>query len=148
MTSPEHADLLRATVRIVAAYVSKNTLSVDQVAPVIRDIHSSLHGMGASAPEPSPTPAVPIRRSVKNDVVVCLECGKAMKMLKRHLNVEHGLSIPEYKAKWGLSPDHPVVAPAYAQERSDTAKRNGLGRTATPRRSASKGRRKGAAPAT
>lgn len=129
MTSMQTDDLLRATIRIAAAYLSRSAVSTDQLASVIRDIHDSLRTMGTAVPEPSaPTPAVPIRRSIKADAVICLECGKPMKMLKRHLGVEHSLSVPEYKARWRLPADYPVVAPAYAQRRSEFAKQIGLGR--------------------
>jgi predicted transcriptional regulator len=129
-------DLLSATARIAAAYLSKNAIAPDQLAPVLRDIHSGLVGLGQPKVEEAPaTPAVPVRRSVKDDVVICLECGKPMRMLKRHLSAEHGLSVHEYKAKWSLGPDYPVVAPAYAKARSETAKRLGLGRKLSARRS-------------
>lgn len=134
-------DLLQATVRISSAYLSKNSVASDQLGTVIRDVHGSLQALGNEKPEPAPAaPAVSIRRSVKNDAVTCLECGKPLKMLKRHLRVDHDLSVPEYKAKWGLSVDHPMVAPDYAQQRSEAAKRIGLGRKPTekrPRRKAS-----------
>ena len=136
MQSKPADDLLSATARIAAAYLSKNAIAPDQLAPVLRDIHTGLVGLGQpKVEEATATPAVPVRRSVKDDVVFCLECGKPMRMLKRHLSAEHGLSVPEYKAKWTLGPDYPVVAPAYAQARSEAAKRIGLGRKPSARRS-------------
>ena len=86
----------------------------------------------------APAPAVSIRRSVRPDAVICLECGKEMKVLRRHLRLEHGLSLPEYKAKWRLPTDHPVVAPDYARQRSEWAKSFGLGLRATSKRSRKK----------
>lgn len=122
-------DLMRPTVRIATAYLSKNAIPTDQLPSVIRDIHGALLNAGRPLSEPTePMPAVAIRRSVRNDAVTCLECGRPMKMLKRHLRVDHGLSVPDYKAKWRLPADYPMVAPDYALIRSEAAKRIGLGR--------------------
>lgn len=130
------SDLLQATVRISSAYLSRNAVAADQLGSVIRDVHGSLQTMGSEKPEQAPAaPAVSIRRSVKNDAVTCLECGKPLKMLKRHIRVDHDLAVPEYKAKWGLPADYPMVAPDYAQQRSEFAKQIGLGRKPAKKRS-------------
>jgi predicted transcriptional regulator len=123
-------ELLRMTSEVTAAYVSNNSLAAAQLPEIIRTIHASLVGLqsaGASA-EP-PTPAVPIKKSVHDDYIVCLEDGKKLKMLKRHLRTAYGLTPEEYRQKWGLAPDYPMVAPNYAAQRSAFAKKIGLGRT-------------------
>src|SRR5215470_1830883 len=132
--SPE--DLLRMTSEVAAAYVSNNSLTAAQLPEVIRTIHASLAGLqgGAGTSEPL-TPAVPIKKSVHDDYIVCLEDGKKLKMLKRHLRTAYGLTPEEYRHKWGLPADYPMVAPNYAAQRSAFAKKIGLGRTG--------GRRKG-----
>ncbi len=122
----DHAELLARTTEIVAAHVSRNTVPVDQVPTLINDIHQTLAGLGAE--EPDLTPAVPIKRSVRKATIVCLECGKVGKMLKRHLSTSHGLGVKEYRARWGLPADYPMVAPNYAAKRSELAKKIGLGR--------------------
>ncbi|MFN8719798.1 MAG: MucR family transcriptional regulator [Rhodospirillales bacterium] len=124
--------LLRLTAEIVAAYVSKNPLPAQQIPEVISTVYSSLTGLN-SAPKPvaaePPKPAVPIRKSVTPEYIVCLEDGKKLKMLKRHLRSTYGMTPDEYRAKWGLPADYPMVAPNYAAQRSDFAKKIGLGRT-------------------
>ena len=118
---------------IVSSYVGKNSITVDQIGPLIATVHRTLSSLGTNAPaSPAPeeklTPAVPIRRSVQPDYVVCLECGFRAQTLRRHLRVEHGLSIDKYRARWNLRPDHPVIAPAYSQRHAAVAKEIGLGR--------------------
>jgi predicted transcriptional regulator len=131
--SPE--DLLRMTSEVAAAYVSNNPLAAAQLPEVIRTIHASLAGLqsGAGSAEPL-TPAVPVKKSVHDDYIVCLEDGKKLKMLKRHLRTAYGLTPEDYRQKWGLPADYPMVAPNYAAQRSAFAKKIGLGRTGGKRR--------------
>jgi predicted transcriptional regulator len=119
--------------RIVSSYVRHHQVEPGQLTELIVEVHRALAGLGhAAAPAPVPQPAVPIRRSVQQDYVVCLECGFRAQMLRRHLQVQHGLSVDEYRARWNLRSDHPVIAPAYSQRRSETAKKLGLGRRPVP----------------
>jgi len=128
--------LLRMTSEVAAAYVSNHSLSAAQLPDIIRSIHASLVGLsGGVAAAASLTPAVPIKKSLHNDYIICLEDGKKLKMLKRHLRTSFGLTPDEYRHKWGLAPDYPMVAPNYAAQRSAFAKKIGLGRSG--------GRRKG-----
>jgi predicted transcriptional regulator len=122
--------LITLTSDIVAAHVSNNSVSVEDVPALIQNIYgalASLGGDGGSAAA-APEPAVSVRSSVKREHIVCLEDGKKMKMLKRHLMTDHGLTPNEYRARWGLPSDYPMVAPAYAEKRRDLAKKIGLGR--------------------
>src|ERR1700748_478908 len=126
-------ELLRMTADVVAAYVSNNTLPTAQLAEVINAVYNSLkslEGQPAEAPPEPLKPAVPVRKSVNPDFLICLEDGKKLKMLKRHLRSTYNLTPDEYRAKWGLPPDYPMVAPNYAQQRSAFAKEIGLGRKA------------------
>lgn len=122
--------LITLTSDIVAAHVSNNSVAVEDVPSLIANVYGALSGLGNTAPveEEKPEPAVSIRSSVKPDHVVCLECGKKMKMLKRHLSTDHGLTTDEYRARWGLNSDYPLVAPNYAKTRRELAKKIGLGR--------------------
>ena len=122
--------LITLTSDIVAAHVSNNTLSVDEVPTLISTVYGALSGLGGSAPveEARPEPAVSVRASVKRDHLVCLEDGKKMKMLKRHLMTEHGMTPDDYRQRWGLAADYPMVAPDYAETRRDLAVKIGLGR--------------------
>jgi predicted transcriptional regulator len=116
---------------IVRSYVAKNSIGIDQIGPLISTVHRTLSGLGGGEPAPAPqpqTPAVPIRRSVQPDYVVCLECGFSAKTLRRHLRMQHGLDVAAYRARWNLKPDHPVTAPAYSTTRSAMARQLGLGR--------------------
>jgi len=120
--------------RIVQSYVRKNSVAVDQLASLISTVHGALRGAG-TAPSPIAevlTPAVPIRRSAQQDHVVCLECGFRAQTLRRHLRIRHGLDVAAYRARWKLSPDHPVTAPAYSERRAAMAKQLGLGRRPVP----------------
>lgn len=128
-------DLLRMTSEVAAAYVSNNSLSAAQLPEVIRTIHASLAGLhtGAGSSEPL-APAVPVKKSVHDEYIVCLEDGKKLKMLKRHLRTAYGLTPDEYRKKWGLPADYPMVAPNYAAQRSAFAKKIGLGRTGGKRK--------------
>lgn len=131
--------LITLTSDIVAAHVSNNNVGVDEVPTLIQNVYGALSGLGAAQQEEArPEPAVSIRASVKADHLVCLEDGKKMKMLKRHLMTDHGLTPAEYRARWGLAADYPMVAPDYAEKRRTLAKQIGLGRKPGQRR----GRRK------
>ena len=127
-------DVLRMAVDVVAAYVSNNKMPAGGVPEVINTIFESLSAADAAAAggrtEPQ-KPAVPIRRSVTPDFIVCLEDGKKLKMLKRHLRNSFDMTPGEYRAKWNLPPDYPMVAPNYAKWRSEFAKKIGLGRKTT-----------------
>jgi predicted transcriptional regulator len=127
----QEADLLDMTTAIVSSYVSRNDLSPSGVADLIRAVHGSLAGLGEPEPErpaEKQKPAVPVSRSVADDYIVCLEDGKKLKMLKRYLRTNFGLSPEEYRKKWNLPADYPMVAPNYAKRRSEFAKSIGLGR--------------------
>jgi predicted transcriptional regulator len=118
---------------IVRGYVGKNPVGVDQIGGLIATVHRTLSGLGTNAPAPATaaerlTPAVPIRRSVQPDHVVCLECGFRGQMLRRHLRVVHELDPAAYRTRWKLSGHHPITAPAYSGRRSAMAKQIGLGR--------------------
>src|SRR5262249_2827248 len=129
MPDAEQASLERDTAEIVAAYVSHHQLTAEQLGSLIRNVHMALSNLGHPAEEPvERIPAVPIRRSVQRDYVVCLECGWRGKVLRRHLGSAHELSPAEYRQRWSLSREHLLTAPAYAEARSGLAKRLGLGR--------------------
>ena len=131
--------LITLTSDIVAAHVSNNSVAVDELPALIKNVYGALSGLGAAAQEEArPEPAVSIRASVKPDHLVCLEDGKKMKMLTRPLMTDHGLTPGEYRARWGLPADDPMVAPEYAEKRRTLAKQIGLGRKPGQRR----GRRK------
>jgi predicted transcriptional regulator len=122
---------MRLGAGIVAAYVSRNPVSTEAVPDLIRSVHSALRQLSSPAPavpEERPKPAVPIGRSVQRDFIVCLEDGKKLKMLKRYLRSRYDMSPDDYRRRWGLAPDYPMVAPAYAARRSEFAKKIGLGR--------------------
>ena len=130
----KEADLLELTAHIVSAYVAKNRLPASGLGELIASVASSIGGLN-QPPEPAtppPTPAVNPRRSVTPDYIICLEDGKKFKSLKRHLDVHYGLTPDEYREKWGLKPDYPMVAPNYAASRSELAKSLGLGRKRAP----------------
>ena len=124
-------ELLRMTSEVAAAYVSNNNLPSGQLPDVIRTIHESLAALSgvkvAAASEP-PMPAVAIKKSITPDYIVCLEDGKKLKMLKRHLRSTYNMTPDEYRHRWGLPADYPMVAPNYAAQRSAFAKKIGLGR--------------------
>lgn len=125
-------DFIGLTTDIVAAYVSHNSVAAADLSKLIADTHAALRGLGA-APSTEVTeklaPAVPIRKSVTPDFLVCLEDGKKFKSLKRHLATHHQLTPDQYREKWGLPQDYPMTAPSYSATRSALAKANGLGRT-------------------
>jgi predicted transcriptional regulator len=124
--------ILRMTADIVSAYVSKNVLPATQIPEVINTVFTSLTGLNGQPREVQAEPqkpAVPIRKSVTPEYIVCLEDGKKLKMLKRHLRSTYGMTPDEYRTKWSLPPDYPMVAPNYAAQRSEFAKKIGLGRS-------------------
>ena len=117
---------------IVSAYVRNNTLQTSELPDLIRNVHAALMDLsrGLTAPQEPPTPAVAIKRSIFKDYIICLEDGLKFKSLKRHLRSKYGLSPEEYRQKWGLPSDYPMVAPGYSEKRSKLAKKMGLGRSA------------------
>ena len=128
----ERGDILRMTAEVVAAYVGNNSLPATQLPDVINTVYGTLHRVNGVAPTVnghSQKAAIPVRRSITPDYIVCLEDGKKLKMLKRHLRTSYGLSPEEYRSKWGLPADYPMVAPNYSKKRSAFAKKIGLGRS-------------------
>ncbi len=121
--------LLTLTADIVAAHVSNNSVAVNDLPTLIQNVHAALSGISktASTPEARPEPKVSIRSSIKPDYIVCLEDGKKLKMLKRHLMTHYNMTPEQYRQKWGLAPDYPMVAPNYAEQRRTLAKSIGLG---------------------
>lgn len=130
---PNTKDLLELTAEIVAAHAGNNSVAAGDLSQLIQDVYRTLSavGSGQSAPE-RPKPAVPIKKSVLPDYIVCLEDGKKLKMLKRHLKTAYDMTPDGYRERWGLPADYPMVAPNYAKHRSNLAKKIGLG--TTPRR--------------
>ncbi len=130
--------LITLTSDIVAAHVSNNSVAVSDLPVLISNVYSALAGLNPSQPvaEPLPEPAVSIRSSIKNDHIVCLEDGKKLKMLKRHLMTRYSMTPDQYRQRWNLPADYPMVAPAYAEKRRELAKKIGLGRkpAAAPKR--------------
>ena len=127
--SDQAGDLLALTTEIVAAHVSNNTVAVGDLAQLINQVYQSLANIG-SAPvtvASRPQPAVSVKKSIQPDYLVCLEDGKKLKMLKRHLKTAYNMSPETYRERWGLPPDYPMVAPNYARQRSRLAKEIGLG---------------------
>ena len=130
MDNPEQSnDLLALTTEIVAAHVSNNTVALGDLPQLINQVYSSLANIGTApaAVPPRPQPAVSIKKSVQPDYIVCLEDGKKLKMLKRHLKTAYNMSPESYRERWGLPSDYPMVAPNYARQRSRLAKEIGLG---------------------
>lgn len=120
--------LLTLTADIVAAHVSNNSVAVNDLPNLIQNVHGALSGItGKAAAEPKPEPKVSIRSSIKPDYIVCLEDGKKLKMLKRHLMTHYSMTPDQYRQKWGLAADYPMVAPNYAEQRRALAKSIGLG---------------------
>lgn len=122
-------DLLTLTTEIVAAHVSNNTVALSDLPQLITQVYNSLANIGSAPPPPAarPQPAVNVKKSVHPDYIVCLEDGKKLKMLKRHLKTAYNMSPDAYRERWGLPTDYPMVAPNYAQQRSRLAKEIGLG---------------------
>ena len=129
--------LITLTADIVSAHVSNNSVAVNDLPQLIQNVHGALSGLGGQAAEPEvrQEPAVSVRSSIKPDYIVCLEDGKKLKMLKRHLMTHYQMTPDAYRQKWGLSSDYPMVAPNYAEQRRTLAKKIGLG---TKRRRAKK----------
>lgn len=139
-TKPTAADLKRHATDIVAAYVTRNLVNPAHLPELIKTVHAALAALGAAQPggeqpKPKPQPAVPPRRSLRPDRVVCLHCGQEAQMLKRHLWTAHRQTPDEYRRLWNLPGDYPLVAPAYSAARSQLAKANGLGTHAHRRHS-------------
>ena len=127
-TEPSN-DLLALTTEIVAAHVSNNTVALADLPQLINQVYHSLANIGVApaAPAVRPQPAISVKKSVQPDYIVCLEDGKKLKMLKRHLKTAYNMSPEAYRERWGLPPDYPMVAPNYARQRSHLAKEIGLG---------------------
>ncbi len=132
-------DLLELTAEIVSAHASNNAVASGDLPQVIKDVYATLSTLGSAAPDVGkPTPAVSVKKSITPDYLICLEDGKKLKMLKRHLKTAYNMSPEEYRERWGLAADYPMVAPNYAKKRSSLAKKIGLGR----KPGAARGRRK------
>jgi predicted transcriptional regulator len=126
-------DLLKFASEIVAAYVSNNPIPVSEIPAMIKSVHATLGGLAGGVTTETPTalkPAVAVKKSVTPEFIICLEDGKKLKMLKRYLRSRYDLTPEEYRAKWGLPADYPMVAPNYAAQRSEFAKKIGLGKSA------------------
>ncbi|HET9019169.1 MAG TPA: MucR family transcriptional regulator [Acetobacteraceae bacterium] len=124
----QQTDVLGLTAQIVSAHVSNNSVTPDALPALIQDVYRTLSGVGKEPSQPDkPQPAVPIKKSVFPDHIVCLEDGKKLKMLKRHLKTAYNMTPEQYRERWGLAPDYPMVAPNYARHRSSLAKKIGLG---------------------
>ena len=128
-------EITALTAEIVGAYVTHHTVASTDLPALIATVGKELAGLGqgpAAPPEEKPVPAVPIKRSVTPDYIVCLEDGKKLKMLKRHLKTSYDMTPDEYRRRWGLKDDYPMVAPSYAAQRNDLAKKIGLGKKSEP----------------
>ena len=128
MPAPEHHIDLAAD--IVSAYVSNNSVMATDLPALIAEVHAALLQVAGGTPQPTAEaqkPAVPVKKSIANDYIVCLEDGRKFKSLKRHLRTQYDMSPEQYREKWGLAPDYPMVAPSYAKARSTLAKEMGLG---------------------
>ena len=125
----DNIELLALTTDIVASHVANNTVTIADLPQLIRQVYTSLAAVGvpAAALIERPQPAVPIKKSVTPDYIICLEDGKKLKMLTRHLKTRYGMSPDEYRERWGLAADYPMVAPNYAEQRRELAKKIGLG---------------------
>ncbi len=132
MSDQNRADVVEMTAEIVSAYVSGNATSASDVPALIERVYGALTGLSGALAPAAPvelTPAVPIKKSITNEYIICLEDGKRFKSLKRHLRTRYDLSPEDYRAKWGLPADYPMVAPSYAAARSNLAKQMGLGQS-------------------
>lgn len=132
VTLPKHTDLLSLTTEIVSSHLSNNSVPAIEIPSLIERVYKSLSTLGTDSASPShssdrPQPAVPIRKSVMPDYIICLEDGKKLKMLKRHLKTAYAMTPDQYRERWGLPNDYPMVAPNYAKTRSRLAKDIGLG---------------------
>jgi len=126
----KNEEVLSCTAEILSAYLRKNPVGTEELPTLIESVHATLAGLGAPAAEAPPEPAVPVRKSVGRDHIVCLECGRKLKMLKRHLQTDHGLTPAEYRARWGLPPTYPMVAESHSAKRQQIAREIGLGQRA------------------
>ena len=127
---PESSELLALTTNIVASHVSNNSVAVSELPQLIQQVYAALSHVGNSAAPveaPRPQPAIAVKKSIAPDFIICLEDGKKLKMLKRHLKTRYNMTPDEYRERWGLPSDYPMVAPNYASQRSDLAKKIGLG---------------------
>ena len=134
---PESSELLALTSNIVASHVSNNSVAVADLPHLIQQVFASLAGLSqahAAGTAPRPQPAVPIKKSITPDFIVCLEDGRKLKMLKRHIKTRYNLTPDQYRERWGLGADYPMVAPNYAAQRSTLAKKIGLGTKRRTRR--------------
>ena len=137
--SIERGELLSLTADIISAYAGNNSIATGDLPGMISAVYEKFAGLGEPEPEPEPTPAVPIRKSVTDDLVICLECGRGHKVLKKHLTVAHDTTPDAYRKKWRLGHDYPMIAPSYSEVRKTLAKRIHLGRKAAkPRASGRK----------
>jgi predicted transcriptional regulator len=130
MNMDDKSEIIEMTADIVSAYVGNNSVSAVDLPALIQSIHHALSGVstGTEAVEAAPKePAVPLKRSITPDYLICLEDGRKFKSLKRHLRTKYNMSPEDYRTKWGLAKDYPMVAPNYAKARSDLAKQMGLG---------------------
>jgi len=124
----DNNDIIAWTADIVASHVQNNNVEIEELPRLIRLVHDSLNGLSGEDSREKPKPAVSIRRSITPEFIICLEDGRKLKMLKRHLATAYRMSPEQYKEKWGLPKDYPMVAPNYAKHRSSLAKKIGLGR--------------------
>ncbi len=138
MTDNDGSDFIELTADIVSAYVSNNSVPVSELPALISDVHAALSrvvgGTAPILPAEAPKPAIPVKKSITADYLICLEDGKKFKSLKRHLRTQYNMSPEQYREKWGLPPDYPMVAPNYAEARSQLAKKMGLGQQRRKRR--------------
>jgi predicted transcriptional regulator len=148
MAETEHeSNLIDLTAEIVSAYVGNNSVSSQELPTLISDVYSALQKTNGGEPEPEPEPlkpAVPIKKSITPDYLICLEDGKKFKSLKRHLRTHYNLTPEEYRERWNLPSDYPMVAPNYAKARSELAKRMGLGQQRKKQQTTQRGRSKAA----
>jgi predicted transcriptional regulator len=129
----EPQSVAKLTTEIVVAYVARNTIAAADLGDLIGAVARALGTLGREQPEPAkPEPAVPVRRSIHDDHLVCLVCGKQQKTLRRHLDVAHQVTPETYREQFGLRPDYPMAAPSYSRQRSEMAKRTGLGQRVQP----------------
>jgi len=127
-SSADSNEIIAWTADIVASHVQNNSVAISDLPQLIKTVHDSLAGLTGDSPAEKPQPAVSVRRSVTPDYIVCLEDGRKLKMLKRHLATAYGMTPEDYREKWGLPSDYPMVAPNYAKQRSSLAKKIGLGK--------------------
>ena len=134
--------VLSLAAQIVSAHVANNSVSADALPKLINDVHHALaHAQEVATKLPTPDPAVDVKKSVRQDKIICLDCGKSFSMIKRHLSTDHKMTPAEYRQRWRLPASYPMVAPDYAKTRSSLAKKIGLGRKAAARKSTRKSAR-------